>query len=149
MVKLDWVIREARSADSDGLKICMEAAYAPYQERMEGKRLPPMDIDYSSEIDDYPVWVVEYDERIVGGVILLFQEDLVVLANIAVHPDFQSCGIGSGLMNFAESMAREKSCKKLRLATHVLLDENISLYRHLGWREVDRDESRVCMEKEI
>ena len=30
-----------------------------------------------------------------------------------------------------------------------LLEENVSLYRHLGWQEVARDESRVYLKKSI
>ncbi len=145
----DWAIRTALPGDAEGLQVCMEAAYAPYQERMGGKRLPPMDIDYSSEINEYPVWVVECDLHIAGGVILLFEEDFVVLANLAVHPDFQGRGIGGKLMRFAETKATEKNYRKLHLTTHVLLPENIALYLHLGWTEVARDHVRVRMEKEI
>jgi hypothetical protein len=52
-------------------------------------------------------------------------------------------------MRFAESKARESGFSELRLATHVLLDENISLYRHLGWEETGRDKTRVFMKREI
>ena len=52
-------------------------------------------------------------------------------------------------MKFAESKARENGFSELRLATHVLLNENISLYRHLGWEVAGRDETKVFMKKEI
>ena len=58
-------------------------------------------------------------------------------------------GIGGALMNFAESRARENNFSELRLTTHVLLKENISLYRHLGWEETDRDKARVYMKKKL
>jgi len=148
-MKLRWHIRKAVPEDSVGLQNCMESAYAAYQKRMGGKRLPPMDQNYKNEIEEFPAWVVEYDNNIAGGLIMMFENEYALIANIAVHPELQGRGLGSGLMRFAESKAKEKSYSVLRLATHVLLTENLSLYRHLGWTEVNRDETRVYMRKEI
>lgn len=127
----------------------MESAYATYKERMGGERLPPMDIDYSSEISNHPSWVVESEGVILGGLIMVFENDKASVANIAVDPKFQGHGIGGGLMKFAESKATERNFSELHLATHLLLDENISLYRHLGWEEIGRDESKVFMKKQL
>ena len=74
---------------------------------------------------------------------------MVGSANIAVDPDFQGQGVGGGLMKFAETVAKEKAYPELRLATHILLTENISLYEHLGWSVIERDEVRVYLKKEI
>jgi ribosomal protein S18 acetylase RimI-like enzyme len=127
----------------------MESAYARYQARMGGVRLPPMDVDYSSEIKNYPTWVVESGGSILGGLVMVFENDHASIANIAVNPRFQGQGIGGELIRFAESKARENNFSELRLTTHVLLEENIRLYRHLGWEETSRDEIRVFMKKEI
>ena len=127
----------------------MESAYASYQERMDGERLPPMDVDYSSEIKNYPTWVVESGKSILGGLIMMFEDDHASIANIAVDPRLQGKGIGGGLMKFAEKKAKENNCSEMYLATHVLLNENISLYQYLGWEETGRDESRVFMKKEL
>jgi ribosomal protein S18 acetylase RimI-like enzyme len=146
---LEWHIREAIPEDSDSLKNCMESAYSAYQERMGGARLPPMDVDYLSEIKNYPTWVVESDRSILGGVIMMFENDQASIANIAVDPKFQGQGIGGALMRFAESKAKVNNFSELHLATHALLNENISLYRHLGWEETGRDETRIFMKKRI
>ena len=146
---LEWHIREAIPEDSDSLKNCMESAYSTYQERMGGARLPPMDVDYLSEIKNYPTWVVESDRSILGGLIMMFENDRASIANIVVDPKFQGQGIGGALMRFAESKAKVNSFSELHLATHALLNENISLYRHLGWEETGRDETRIFMQKRI
>ena len=143
------ILREATPEDSEGLRNCMESAYTAYQERMRGVRLPPMDVDYSSEIKNYPTWVVESDGSILGGLIMVFENDQASIANIAVNPKFQRQGIGGELMRFAETKAKENNFSELRLATHVLLEENISLYRYLGWEETGREETRVFMKKDI
>jgi len=142
-------IREATPGDSEGLKNCMESAYTTYRERMGGVRLPPMNVDYSSEIKNYPTWVVESGGSILGGLIMVFENDQASIANIAVNPKFQGQGIGGELIVFAETKARENNFSELRLATHVLLEENISLYRYLGWEETGRDETRIFMKKKI
>jgi GNAT superfamily N-acetyltransferase len=144
-----WHIRKAEQEDSAGLTDCMEKAYAFYQGRLGGNRLPPMDTDYSLEIKDFPCWVAELHGIIVGGLIMLFEKDYAQIANIAVHPDFQGQGLGRGLMEFAEIKAKENSYSKLRLATHILLTENVSLYLHLGWTESARDDVRVYLNREL
>lgn len=108
-----------------------------------------MDVDYAVEIRNYPTWVVESEGLILGGLIMVFESDHASIANIAIDPKFQGHGIGGKLMALAESKARESNYAELRLTTHVLLDENISLYRHLGWEETGRDATRVFMKKQI
>lgn len=144
-----WHIRKAQPADSESLQLCMESAYSIYVERMDGNRLPPMDVNYESEIKEYPVWVAEFEGCIGGGLIMMFGDDYASIANIAVNTHFQGQGLGKQLMAFAETIAREKGYTELRLATHVLLHENLSLYSHLGWVEMDRDDIRVYMKKTI
>ncbi len=144
-----WDIRKATLDDAASLQRLMEAAYSTYEERMGGNRLPPMDVDYAAEIRDYPTWVAEANGVIAGGLIMLFEDGFATIANIAVHPDFQGQGVGGGLMSFAEQMAKERSYTELRLGTHVLLTENVSLYKHLGWSEIERDTVRVYLRKEI
>jgi len=145
----NWQIRKALIQDSQGLQECMELAYSSYQSRMNGKRLPPMDVNYADEIKEFPCWVVESEKKIVGGLIMVFDKDYASVANIAVHPKSQGQGIGSGLLKFAEAVAKDKNYKELTLATHVLLSENISLYLHMGWVETQRDDTRVYFKKVI
>jgi N-acetylglutamate synthase-like GNAT family acetyltransferase len=144
-----WQIRGATREDADGLEKCMQSAYAPYRERMGGVRLPPMDVDYTSEIENYPTWVVESEGDILAGMIMIFEKEHASIANVAVNPRFQGQGIGGELMKFAESKAKERNFTELYLTTHKLLKENLSLYRHLGWKEICRDNTKVFMKKKI
>ena len=77
-MKVIWRIREARLEDSVPLKSCMESAYKKYHEELGGVRLPPMDADYSSEIANYPTWVVESEGSIIGGLTMVFQRKLCI-----------------------------------------------------------------------
>ena len=148
-MQLTWHIRQANTQDADGLERCMHAAYAAYRDRLGDERLPPLDVDYLSEITDFPTWVVESQGTIVAGLIMSFDQSEASIANIAVHPGFQGQGIGGTLMRFAEEQARQRSISRLHLATHVQLSENLSLYRHLGWLETARSGTTVFLKKTI
>lgn len=149
MTEGSWKIRKAIASDAKALSECMNAAYMRYTERFEGNPLPPMTADYEEEIRSYPVWIAESDGVLVGGLILMPEQEYMTIANVAVHPTYQGHGLGRGLMAYGESEAHRQGYSNLRLTTHILLTENFSLYSHLGWSEVERDESRVYMEKEI
>lgn len=127
----------------------MNAAFATYQKRFGEDRLPPMDVDYRAEIAHYPVWVVESGGIIVAGLIMVFTDDDASIANIAVSPQHQGRGIGGALMRLAEGAAVQRGYHELKLATHELLDENLSLYRHLGWQESGRESPRVFFKKPV
>lgn len=148
-MKLTWKIREATFEDAEGLEKSMKQAYESYKDRMGGVRLPPMDVEYSSEIESYPTWVVESEGSILGGLIMAFKSDSASIENIAVDPRYQGHGIGGELMRFAENKAKEYKIAELYLTTHVLLKENLSLYRHLGWEEIGRENTKIKMKKII
>jgi len=145
----NWTLREAVQSDAPSLTKCMTAAYSAYESRMEGTRLPPMDVHYEREIRESPTWVVVESGQVIGALIMGFSDDHAKIANVAVHPAHQGRGIGGRLMRLAEESANEQGHSEMRLATHVLLTENVSLYEHLGWREIKRDETRVWMAKTI
>lgn len=149
MNQRNWKIRKASIDDAKGLKSCMDRAYAQYLNRLKKEQLPPMNVDYEEEITVFPVWVAEFDNEVVGGLILMFEDDHAIIANIGVRPDFQGTGLGRKLMDLAESEAKRKGYSEMRLATHVLLTENVSFYKHLGWSEIGRDDVRVYMRKMI
>ena len=147
MTKKKWNIRKAVVSDSSSLTECMNAAYMSYLPRLGGKTLPPMEVDYENEIRLFPVWVAESGGNVVGGLILMSEDRYMTIANVAVHPKFQGNGLGRGLLEFGESEAKRQGFSELRLATHILFKENISLYLHLGWSETERDNVRVYMKK--
>jgi len=145
----NWNIRQAHADDAADLQQCMESAYMTYQQRMNGKSLPPLEADYSLEITNHPSWVVEIDDRIVGGLIMSFETDAALVINVAVHRQAQGLGLGRALLDLAQNEAKQRQYSQLLLATHVLLIESISLYEYLGWKETNRDDVRVYMSKDI
>ena len=149
MPSKNWTIRKALGSDASALTECMQSAYRPYLARLDGAPLPPLEADYADEIRSSEVWIAEVGGRLVGGLVLEPHGDHLKIANVAVHADCQGNGLGRGLMDFAESEARQRGYTELRLATHALLAENVSLYRHLAWTEEARDAVRVHMIKRL
>ena len=149
MHEINWQLRKANIADAAALSACMHAAYGVYAARLDGVILPPMTVDYEEEIRGYPVWVAEADGGIIGGLILMPEEDCMTIANIAIHPAFQGKGIGRDLMAHAQTEAGKLNYQELRLATHISLTENIAFYTRLGWSEMERDDRRIMMSKRI
>jgi len=53
--------------------------------------------------------VIEWNQKIVGGLILLEEkEQKIKVRQVAIHPQFQSLGIGKELMLYAEKYASDK-----------------------------------------
>lgn len=146
---MSWKIRQATIDDAPALQRCMESAYAPYIAQLGGARLPPMDLDYEKEIREFPTWVATLDGSIVAGITMMFEGEHASIANVAVDPRFQGQGLGKGLLQFAEGEAKDRGYEEIRLASHIALEANLALYRHLGWSEYERDEVRVRMGKPI
>ena len=143
----NWHIRRAKDGDAEALIRCIDAAYAPYQERLED--LPPVSEGISQDIRTHCVWVAELHGSVVGGLVLILREEFALLANIAVDPSASGLGLGRGLIECAEAESRRLGLREMRLSTHVGMPENVHLYEHLGWRESGRSGSKVHMVKRL
>ena len=113
----DWRLRRADPTDAPALASCVEAAYHHYIPRI-GKPPGPMPADYAEVIAHHQVWVVEAERQMIGGLVLIPEEDALLLDNIAVHPDDQGCGIGRALLELADAQALCQGYGELRLYTH-------------------------------
>ena len=89
----------------------------------------------------------------IGVLVLIYNEEMMLLDNVAVHPDRRGQGLGRQLMEFAENEAAKQGYSSLELYTHESMAENIGLYESLGYVETDRrTESgyrRVYMRKDL
>ncbi|UTV30343.1 GNAT family N-acetyltransferase [Photobacterium atrarenae] len=149
MTQKSWQIRQACQADADRLTQCMHHAYRQLNAAYGGQALPPMQVDYAEEIRLYPVWVAYAGDTLVGGLILIHEQDYTTIANVAVHPDFQGYGLGRGLIEFAQQQAAQHGHQALRLVTHQAFTENINLYTYLGWKVDKHQENKIFMTKTL
>ncbi len=142
-------IRKANSTDAEGLKKIMLEAYVVYRELLDGEKIPPMEADYQLEIRDYPTWVLEYEEEIIGGLIMSFDQKNAHLMNVAISPKHKGKGFGARLIQYAERLSKGTDCKTISLVTHIKFDANIRYYNKMGYTEIDRDKNKVYFEKHL
>lgn len=129
-------IRLATMDDLTAIRNCVAAAYGHYVERI-GRRPAPIDADYAEPIRRDEVFVLTAPE--VAGVLVLIERDSVLLLeNVAIHPEFQGHGFGRRLMDFAETHALERGKTRIDLYTNERMTENLRLYPRLGYSEVER-----------
>ncbi|MBT2210628.1 MULTISPECIES: GNAT family N-acetyltransferase [Actinomadura] len=130
-------IRAAAPDDRARVERIVQAAYAPWVEVI-GARPLPMDADYAALIDAGNVFVTGEGP---DGLIVLVPEDGVLLVeNVAVAPDRHGRGIGRSLLAFAEDHARNLGLPALRLYTNELMTRNIALYESLGYLPGGRED---------
>jgi ribosomal protein S18 acetylase RimI-like enzyme len=145
-------VRRARTDEAAAARALVRGAYGHYVERI-GREPGPMGDDYAARIADGQVWVLDDDSAMAGLVVIEKAAGCVLLDNIAVARDFWGRGHGRRLMNFVEDRAREMGRSEIRLYTHVLMTENIAMYRRLGFVELERKTEkgfdRVYMAKSL
>lgn len=149
----DFLIRKACLDDVAKINAIAQASYAIYLQRMTQKPYPMLE-DYQKCINNGQAYVLQTEREIVAYVVLLSEDNKnLLLDNIAVDPRFQKKGFGIALMNFAEEEARCRNLAAIRLYTNAVMTENISWYKKLGYREIDRRKDkgyqRVFFEKWI
>ncbi|MEW4460951.1 GNAT family N-acetyltransferase [Roseibium algicola] len=137
----------AKLQDVPALKTCIDRAYALVKSTLPD--LPDVSSGLEEDIGQNQVFVAETDGRIVGCAILGLHGQSAHLMNIAVDPDSRGMGIGRLLMETVEVFASESGATEIHLATHVAMPENVALYAHLGWSELERNGNKVLMKKDL
>jgi ribosomal protein S18 acetylase RimI-like enzyme len=134
----DVRFRRARGEEAGAIRELLEAAYSVYVPRMG--RLPlTMGTDFAAAIRDHLVWVLMEDDRLLAVLHLLSRADHLFIDDVAVRIDRQRQGIGKRLLAFAETEARRRGHREIRLFTNATMVENIALYQSLGYREFRRE----------
>lgn len=142
-------MRLAGAGDLVAVERLVHDAYTPWIE-VVGMRPLPMEADYAALIAAGRVHVTDGLE----GLIVLVPEDGVLLVdNVAVRPGLHGKGIGRALLAYAEEEARRLGLPALRLYTNVKMTANIALYESLGYVETGREgiegRSAVLMRKPL
>ena len=97
------------------------------------------------------IWVA--GSPVIGLISLTQIEELILIENVAVHPDRQGSRVGRLLMEFAEDYARKRQVRRLALHTNEVMTENQAIYAHLGYQVTSRRSEngyrRIYMEKTL
>jgi GNAT superfamily N-acetyltransferase len=145
-------LRLAVAADVPDLESIAEAAYLPYVPRL-GFLPPPGSADYAAAVARGEVWLAGLAGGAAGLIVLVPKPGYLLLENVAVLPSIQGCGIGTGLLAFAEAQASGLGLPEIRLYTNAAMTENQALYQRHGYVETHRDVvgqlSRVYFSKQL
>ncbi len=117
------------------------------------KGVYPVRENAESGIEKQCLYVAEYNNRIVGSIILLNEpeqaylpvqwmqnldyKEVSVIHTFLVHPEYQGKGIAREMLNFAEAVGREMNIKSLRLDVYENNLPAISLYEKSGFCYID------------
>lgn len=141
------MIRRAEARDVKELSECIEEAYSIYRDRIED--LPAVSEGVADAVERHRVWVAEMDHEIAGVLILVVDDAIAVLENIAVRPKSAGKGVGRALIAEAEEDCRTLGLREIRLSTHADMPENVAIYSRLGWRETGYSGNKVRMSKTL
>lgn len=132
------MIRTAIASDEAAIRFCAETAYQRYVAAI-GRKPAPMLADFAAQIAEGHVHVAcAGDGALLGFIVFFARHDHMLLENVAVLPAAAGRGIGRQLIAFCEQAARQQGLERVELYTNEKMTENIFLYPHLGYREVDR-----------
>jgi ribosomal protein S18 acetylase RimI-like enzyme len=145
-------IRLAREVDVSDVSALVQAAYAPYLDRLPMAPVP-LSADYATLVSALACRVAATEQRIVGLLVLWPRGDHLLIENLAVHPEAQHRGIGGLLLGRAEQEARESGLGTVRLFTNARMTENLAYYGRRGYEETSRTGDtgfdRVFLEKRL
>lgn len=134
------VLRQAEAGDVGAVRTLVEATYGHYVARI-GRPPRPMTADYAALVEAGRVWVAESGGGLIGLLVLDAQPDHLLVENVAVVPTAQGSGVGTALLDFAETEAVRLGLAELRLYTNEKMTENIAYYPRRGFRETHRETS--------
>lgn len=127
-------IRRAVAADRAAVEAVVRSAYTPWIEVI-GVQPMPLIADYAELIAAGQVWVLDPVE---GLIVLVAEDDVLLVENVAVGPAAQGRGLGGRLLAFAEEQARSLGLSAVRLYVNEKMTSNIALYKHVGYAETGR-----------
>lgn len=130
--------RPAERADAAKIRDIVRAAYAKWVPVI-GREPLPMRADYDKAVAEHPFDVAVEDDRIVGMIETMLEDDHLWIENVCVAPQAQGRGIGRLLLERAELKALEAGRFELRLLTNGAFEANMLLYKRHGY-SIDREE---------
>ena len=145
--------RRAVPADAGAIRALTRAAYAKWVPVI-GREPLPMAADFEAAVRAHRFDLAYEGETMVGLIETVDEGDRLLVENVAVAPNHHGRGIGTRLMALAEDIARGLGRPRLRLYTNGRFEENIRLYRRLGYtidseEPVDGGMVRVNMSKRL
>ena len=83
------------------------------------------------------IFFAKYNNEIVGTVALIKEKECYELSKMAVSPKYQGLKIGQKLMEKCIDFSKQKGWNKIMLYSNRKLNPAISLYKKVGFKEVE------------
>lgn len=148
----NFSMRRADTNDLPFVRYCAEQAYQIYVPRI-GKTPAPMVADFAANLAKGHLDILVSDQKNAGFAVTYARDDHLFIENIALLSKFQGQGIARQLFRELEHQANQKGLAALELYTNEKMTENLQLYPHLGFVEIDHREEegfkRVYFRKEL
>ena len=132
--------RAATQHDAEAVEWIVAEAYAPYIPRI-GREPAPMAVDHrASSLRPAACWWPPTRRATpVGVLVIVVGTDHVLVESVAVARSAQGRGLdGRLLLGHAEQQARQLGLREVRLYANAAMTENLAMYPHLGYVEVNR-----------
>ena len=98
---------------------------------------------------NWGIFIVSSEDQYLGGATVAYntpgvhlldgRDDLAVLWDIRVHPDFRGCGIGTKLFNYAVEWSRKRRCRQFKVETQNVNVPACRFYVKKGCRLGERN----------
>ena len=155
---MEFRIRNAAAVDAESLLRVLLASFAEYAGRLD----PPSGIHAETvestrrRIEQGAALFAEQEGACIGGAFLEPREGFLYLGRLGVLPAHRQRGVGQSLLEAAESWARERDYRSIRLGVRVRLPHLHRYYESKGYRIIAfhshpgySDPTYVEMEKEL
>ncbi len=130
-------LRRATAADAANVRALTRTAYAKWVPLI-GREPIPKTADYDRAIADHIIDLWEEDGQLLALIEVVRGSDHLSIENIAVRPDQQGKGLGSKLLDHAESLALSMGLNEIRRYTNAAFASNLSFYSRRGYQEYKR-----------
>ena len=133
-------MRRATLSDVADITALTRAAYAPWV-AVIGREPLPMVADHAQAVQHHLIDILDQGCA-VALIEMIPRADHLWVENVAVHPAHQGRGLGTGLLDHAETVARGLGLREIRLLTNAAFAANLRFYAGLGFVETARQPFR-------
>ena len=134
------VVEPALAREAAQILVLQYLCYLTEAELYDGYAMPPLTQSLGSLLDEYDthqVLVARLEDEIVGSVRGRLVDGTCHVGRLVVHPRLRRRGLGTRLMHAIEE--HFAAAERYELFTGHLSEENLRLYRRLGYTEFRKE----------